>query len=249
MKKDLIRLNTSELIQIINTNYIGIKSKYAPLILKFLIAEDNFSNEDMFAHGLNSVDSIDFTLFESILLDPDSIFVDEISTFPKDFQKASIALREEYKKDFPTAYFTDLLLKNKVNRKNDRSISKHFNHQSEFDEIKIHSRESMLEYVDKLGIVANLESYDIYARCINDRKSSKLRLEMHIREENSFPVFEATPFLTPKKPSDLMFIHEKYELIEQAQLWANKIEYKYIMQKGNEMKEYFPDFSIELPVY
>ena len=246
--KNRINLNTSKLEELKTRTYNGIQSKYAPLFLNVIIANNNFPDE------LKDC-ILDHNMLEEILLESDFNFLinefgKNFTEFPKEFQKACIELNEEFQKDFPKASVVNSSLKNKVYGKNNRSPSKKFYYQSEFDEIRKLIRDSMLVLVDELGIVANLQSYDVYASCVNYEGKYKLKLEMFVREKNNFPhVFESRPFLNPIDQVDLKLIEQYYEWLSVSQKWQDEIDYTFVVQIGDEIKKYIPDFSLEYPIY
>ena len=108
----------------------------------------------------------------------------------------------------------------------------------------------MLVFVNELGIVANLQSYDVYANCVNYEGKYILQLEMYVREKNNFPhVFESRPFLNPIDQVDLKHIEQYYEWLSVSDKWTNDIDYTSIILFGDELQKYIPDFSLEYPVY
>lgn len=246
--KNRINLDTSKLEELKTRTYNGIQSKYAPLLLNVIIANNNFPDE------LKDC-IIDHNMLEKILLKSEFDFLinefgKNITDFPDEFQKSCIELYEEFQKDFPKASDVDLSLKNKVYLKNYRSPSQLFYYQPEFDEIRNPIRDIMLVIVNELDIVANYQSYDVYANCVNYDGKYKLQLEMYVREKNDFPhIFESKPFLSPIDQVDLKKIEQYYEWLSVSQKWLDEINYTFVIQMGDEMKNYIPDFSLEYPVY
>ena len=246
--KNRINLNTSKLEELKTRNYEGIQSKYAPLILNVIIANNNFPDE------LKDC-ILDHNMIEKILLESDFTFLinefgKNITEFPDEFKKSCIELNWEFQKDFPKASVENTSLKNKVYGKNYNSPSKKFYYQPEFNEIKNSIRDIMLVIVNELGIVANLQSYDVYANCVNYEGKYILQLEMYVREKNNFPhVFESRPFLNPIDQVDLKLIEQYYEWLSVSDKWTNEIDYTFINHFGDELQKYIPDFSLEYPVY
>ena len=246
--KNRINLDTSKLVELKTRTYVGIQSKYAPLLLNVIIANNNFPDEIKDC-------ILDHNMLEKILLESDFDFLinefgKNITEFPKEFQKACIELNWEFQKDFPKASEVDLSLKNKVYLKNYRSPSQFFYFQTEYDEIRNNIRDLMLVFVNELGIVANLQSYDVYANCVNYEGRYKLQLEMYVREKNNFPhIFESKPFLNSINQVDLKLIEQYYEWLSVSQKWRDEIEYTFVNQMGDEMQKYIPDFSLKYPVY
>jgi hypothetical protein len=246
--KNRINLDTNKLEELKTRTYNGIQSKYAPLLLNVIIANNNFPDE------LKDC-ILDHNMLEKTLLDCDFDFlVDEFGKdffeFPKEFQNACIVLYEEFQKDFPNANDINLSIKNKVYGKNHRSPSNRFYRLSEFNEIRNDLRNIIVEFVNELGIVANLQSYDVYASCESYEEKYKLQLKMYVRENNKFPhIFESKPFSNPINQVDLKLIEQYYEWLSVSQKWQNEIDYTFVIQMGEEMKKYIPDFSLEYPVY
>jgi hypothetical protein len=246
--KNKINLNPLLLEELKNRTYEGIKSKYAPLILNVIIANNNFPQE------LKDC-IIDHNMLEDILLQSDFNFLNNefgktLNEFPEEFQRACNSLRDEFQIDFPKAGVVDITRKNKVYGKNYRSPRQHFYYQQEFDEIRIPLRELIVEFLNKLGIVSNLQPYEVYASCINFEGKFKLRLEMYVREKNNFPhIFESKPFLNPVDQVDLKLIEQYYEWLAITRKWGNEIDYTCDMQDGKEIAKYIPDFSLEEPVF
>jgi len=246
--KNKINLNEDILEELKNRSYEGIKSKYAPLILNVIIANNNLPDE------LKDC-IIDHYMFEDILLQFDFNFLNHefgknFNEFPEEFRSACYSLHEEFQIDFPKAGVVDLTLKNMVYGKNYNSPLRYFYYEPEFDEIRNPLRELILEYVNKLRIVANLQPYVVNASCVDSEEKFKLRLEMYVREKNNFPhIFESKPFLNAVDQVDLKHIEQYYEGLAIAEKWGNEIDYTYAMQDGNEMRKYIPDFSLEDPVF
>jgi hypothetical protein len=246
--KNKINLNANILDDLKNRTYEGIKNKYAPLFLNVIIANNNFPHELK-----NCI--IDHNMLEDILLKSDFNFLNHefgkaLIEYPEEFQSACYSLHDEFQIDFPKAGVVDLTRKNKVYGKNYKSPKQYFYYQPEFDEIRNPLREITLEFVNKLGIVTNLQPYEVYASCINFGEKFKLRLEMYVREKNNFPhIFESTPFLKSIDQVDLKLIEQYYEWLAISEKWGNEIDYTDAMQDGNEMLKYIPDFSLENPVF
>ncbi|MBF4466232.1 hypothetical protein [Flavobacterium sp. LC2016-12] len=246
--KNKINLNPVILKELKNRTYDGIKSKYAPLILDVIIANNNFPDE------LKDC-IIDHNMLEDILLQSDFNFLNNefgktLNEFPKEFRRACFSLHDEFQIDFPKAGVIDLTRKNKVYGTNFKGPLQYFYYQQEFDEIREPLRELLLEFVNKLGIVSNLQPYEVYASCINFEEKFKLRLEMYVREKNNFPhIFESKPFLNSVDQVDLKLIEQYYEWLAITHKWGNEIDYTWAMQDGKEIAKYIPDFSLEDTVF
>jgi hypothetical protein len=246
--KNKINLNPVLLEELKNHTYDGIKSKYAPLILNVIIANNNFPDELK-----NCI--IDHNMLEDILLQSDFNFLNNefgkaINEFPEEFQNACYSLHYEFQTDFPKAGVVDLTRKNKVYGKNYRSPRQYFYYQPEFDEIRNPLRELSLEFVNKLCIVANLQPYEVYASCLNSGGKFKLRLEMYVREKNNFPhIFESKPFLNSIDQVNLKLIEQYYEWRAISDKWGNEIDYTYAMQDLDVIAKYIPNLSLEEPVF
>ncbi|UUW11319.1 hypothetical protein NLG42_11040 [Flavobacterium plurextorum] len=246
--KNKINLKTVLLEELKNRTYKGLKSIYAPLILNVIIANNNFPDELK-----NCI--IDHNMIEDILLQSDFNFlINEFgkayNEFPEEFQRACYSLRDRFQIDFPKAWVVDKTRKNKVYGKNYRSPRQYFYYQPEFDEIRNSLRELIQEFLDKLGIVSNLQPYEVYASCISFEEKFKLRLEMYVREKNNFPhIFESKPFLNLVDQVDLKHIEKYYEWLAITHKWGNEIDYTCAMQDGEEMTKFIPDFSLEEPVF
>lgn len=246
--KNKINLNPVLLEELKNRTYDGIKSKYAPLILNVIIANNNFPEE------LKDC-IIDHNMIEDILLQSDFEFLENefgktFYEFPQEFRIACYSLYDEFQTDFPKAGVVDKTLKNKAYGKNYRSPSKLFYYQSEFDVIRDPLRELILEFTNKLAIVANLQPYEVYATCVDCEEKFKLRLEMYVREKNNFPhIFESKPFLKSVDENDLKHIEQYYEWLAISQKWGNEIDYTCDMKDGKGIAKYIPDFSLEGTVF
>lgn len=242
--KNKINLNTVLLEELKNRTYDGIKSKYAPLILNVIIANNNFPDELK-----NCI--IDQNMIEDILLQSDFNFLNHefgkaLNEFPEEFRRACSSLHDEFQIDFPKAGVLDLTRKNKVYGKNYKSPKQYFYYQPEFDEIRIPLRQLTMELVSKLNIIANLQPYEVYASCINFGEKFKLRLEMYVREKNNFPhIFESKPFLKPVDEFNLKLIEQHYEWLAISEKWGNEIDYTCAMQDLNAIAKYIPNFSLE----
>jgi predicted Zn-dependent protease with MMP-like domain len=86
--KNRINLDTSKLVELKTRTYVGIQSKYAPLLLNVIIANNNFPDEIKDC-------IIDNKMLEKILLESDFDFLinefgKNITEFPEEFQKACI---------------------------------------------------------------------------------------------------------------------------------------------------------------
>ena len=246
--KNRINLDTNKLEELKTRTYNVIQSKYAPLLLNVIIENNNFPDE------LKDC-ILDHSMLEEILLESDFNFLinefgKNFTEFPEEFQKACIELNWEFQKDFPKASVVNSSLKNNVYGKNNRSPSKKFYYQPEFDEVRNNIRDLMLALVNELGIVANLQSYEVYANCVNYEGKYKLQLEMYVREKNNFPhIFESKPFSNPIDQVDLKLIEQYYEWLSVSQKWQNEIDYTFVIQMAEEMQKYIPDFSLKYPVY
>lgn len=248
MKKNKINSNPVLLEELKNRTYEGIKSKYAPLFLDVIIANNNFPDE------LKDC-IIDHNMLEDILLQSDFNFLNNefgktLDEFPEEFGRACFSLHYEFQIDFPKARVVDITRKNKIYGKNYRSPRQYFYYQEEFDEIREPLRELLWEFVNELGIVPNLQPYEVYASCINFGEKFKLRLVMYVREKNNFPhIFESKPFLNSVNQVDLKLIEQYYEWLAISRKWGNEIDYTCDMQDGKEIAKYIPDFSLEEPVF
>jgi hypothetical protein len=155
--KNKINLNPVILEELKNRTYDGIKSKYAPLILDVIIANNNFPDE------LKDC-IINHTMLEDILLQSDFNFLNNefgktLNEFPQEFGRACFSLHYEFQIDFPKARVVDITRKNKIYGKNYRSPRPYFYYQEEFDEIREPLRELLWEFVNELGMVPNLQPY------------------------------------------------------------------------------------------
>lgn len=247
-EKNKINLNINTLEYLKIKKYSGLKSKYAPLILNVIIANNNFPSilKDCI---------VDHNLIEAILLEPDFGFLinefgKDITEFPFEFQDACNKLKNEFKLDYPKACEVDYTSKNKVYGKNYHSASQYFYHKSQFEEVKSQIRELILFFVTELGVVANLQFYEVYASCIRFEDKYKLRLEIYVREKNNFPkIFESKIFSKPLDLIDLKMIEQHYEWLAIAQKWKNEIDYDYILNGRNDIQKFIPDFNVTCPMF
>lgn len=207
-----------------------IRSKYTNLIQDVIVANLNFPDE--IKDCVLSSSMIEKIMFEFeynfLILEFGLCLTD----FPEDFQKACVALHEEFQNDFPYASVVD------ASRSNDHIITNyrsplHFIYfMAEYDQPRELIKEVTANLIEKYQLIPVVQKYKVIAKNAFVEQEYRIVLMFYVRNFNSYPcILMSRPIPKPISEEGLSKLEECYEEIALEFEWGNEVDHS-LVQEG-----------------
>jgi hypothetical protein len=167
-----------------------------------------------------------------------------LTDFPEDFQKACIALHEEFQKDFPYASIVDTTKKNSYIITNYRSPLHFIYFMAEYDQPREIIKEVTNKLIEKYQLTPVLQRYKVIAKNTFFEQEYRVVLMFYIRKFNSYPcILMSRPIPKPISEEGLRKLEECYEEIVYVNEWGNEVEYERLVDGWVELSDIVPELT------
>jgi hypothetical protein len=219
-----------------------IRSKYTNLIQDVIVANINFPDEIKDCVLSSSmIEKIMFEFEYNFLILEFGLCLND---FPEEFQKACIALHEEFHKDFPYASVVDTSKKNSYIITNYRSPLHFIYFMAEYDQPREIIKEVTNKLIEKYQLTPVLQRYKVIAKNTFFEQEYRVVLMFYIRKFNSYPcILMSRPIPKPISEEGLRKLEDCYEEIVYVNEWGNEVEYERLVDGWVELSDIVPELT------